>query len=129
MLAKCRGFGRMDENISGSAARGICCGFRVQRYGPSYVPSKSAGEQGLNRSPHTRFKLSGCGSSITLKLANNLPTLKVPHLCQTLDAVEQRVPSILGGRERGKAKWVVWTGACDLPGARVPLLDGTICGY
>jgi hypothetical protein len=129
MLAKCRGLGGMDEDISGSTRRSICCGFRVQRYGPSYVPNQSAGAQGTNRWLHTRFKLSRRGSSITLKLANNLSALKVPHLRQPLDAVEQCVSPILGGRERGKAKRVVWPCSCDLSGARVPLFDGTVCGY
>ena len=119
----------MDKNVSGSATGGVCSGLRVQRHGPSYVPNQSAGEQGPNRSPRTRFKLSGCGPSITLKLSNNSPTLEVPHLGQTLDAVEQRVSPVLGGRKRGKAERVVWARPCDLSGARVPLFYGAICGY
>lgn len=83
----------------------------------------------MNRYARTRFKLTGCWPSVTLKLPHNLPSLKVPHLRQALDAVEQRVSSVLRGRERGNAKRVVWPCARYLPGARVPLFDSTICGH
>ena len=129
MLAKCSGFGGMNEDIPGAARRNVRCGFGVQRYGPSYVSNQSVGAQRTNRRPRTRFKLTGCWPSITLKLPNDLPALEVPHLGQTLDAVEQRVSPVLGGRKRGKAKRVVRPCPCDLSGTRVPLFDGAICGY
>lgn len=88
MLAKCRGFDGMDKEVSGTAARGICCGLGMQRYGPSYTPNQSGGAQGANQQSHTRFELAGRRPSITLKFSNDLTTLKVPHLRQTLDAVE-----------------------------------------
>lgn len=48
MFAKRRGVGGMDKEVSGAAARSVCCCFGVQGYGPGYVPNQSAGAQGVN---------------------------------------------------------------------------------
>ena len=78
-------------------------------------PTSEQGYKGVNQWLHTRFELTGRWPSITLEFTDGSTTLKVPHLRQTLDAVEQRVSPVLGGRERGKAKRVAWSRPCDLP--------------